>query len=298
MDLNIKRTTGGISLEWVNKGPLLGDLAREVQAAGVLALNRTAIESVAQVREAAAKKFIRRGEAGRRFVDMSFQVTQFATKARPEISFGVSRALLAGRSGFLIDHEAGADRVAKGRNDFPYIPVIGSSLRPTIHDTLPRWAYPKALGLLNSRGIDGGTVAGRDRTGKRKGSTRGKRAAENRKAFIIRDQAGDPVGIFRRVPLAGMRFSGTREGGKKLTLTQRRRRGSGQSTLDMLFATPKVIRITPRLDFRRTAEHVMVERIQANFEGMLAAIRDGARQDRNAAWSKADASLIRQFTRR
>ena len=261
-------------------------------------MNRTAVESVAFTRVEAAKKFRNRGAQSQRFIEQSFTVTQYATKANPQIQFGISRALQQGRSGFLTDFEEGTDRVAKGRNDFPFMPAIGSSLRPTINDTLPQWASPRALGLLDSRGIDGGTVSGRDRTGKRRGDKRGLRAQENRKAFILRDKQGDPVGIFRRVPLAGARISGTREGGRKLTLGERRRRGSGQSTLELLFVTPKVIRIEPRLQFRRTAEHVMIERIQLNFEGMLAYALDDGRQASNAQFAQSFGSLIPEFKRR
>lgn len=292
VSLNASRTAGGISVEWVTKGPLFGDLARQLPYAAALALNRTAQEAVAIVRVEAAKKFHQRGEVGRRFFDLSFQVTQYATKSQPAIEFGISQALLSGRAGFLIDHEQGAVRVGKGRNNFPYIPAIGSSLRPGVDDLLPRWAYPKALGLIDSRYLANGFEQGRDRTPVRKGSKRGLRARENRKAFILRNEAGDPVGIFRRVPFAGQRVATFREGGKKLTLAQRRRRGVGQSTLELLFATPKVIRITPRLGFRAMADHVMLERIQANFEGMIAYAANDDRQARNAVWSRADASLI------
>lgn len=290
INLNAFRSAGGISVEWVTKGPLLGDIVKQLPFAAALALNRTAQESVAIVRAEAAKKFRIRGDVGRRFFDLSFQITQYATKEKPEIAFGISRALLAGRSGFLTDFESGADRIAKGRNNFPFIPAIGSSLRPTINDLLPRWAYPSALGLQQS--FNG---PGADRTPGRRGSKRGLRARENRSAFILRNGAGDPLGIFRRVPLAGARHTSVSASGRKLTLAQRRRRSTGQSTLELLFATPKVIRIAPRLGFHALAEHTMLERLQANFEGMIAYALDEPRQSRIAAVAQLDASLIQAF---
>lgn len=298
MDLNVNRTAGGLSVEFVNAGAVFGAFSREMQVAAVLGMNRTAQEAVAEVRRQAGEKFIQRGAAGRRFIDLSFTVTQFATKSNPEIAFGISRALLQGRAALLIDHEDGRDRVARGRNDFPYVPTYGNSLRPTINDMLPRWAYPKALGLVKSGYLANGAEIGQDRTPARRGSKRGKRARENRKAFILRNDQGDPIGIFRRVPLAGARVSPVREGGKKLTLAQRRKRSTGQSTLELLFATPKVVKITPRLGFRRIAEHVMVERIGVNFLGMIGFVNDPNRQARNTQWARTDAALIEPFTRR
>lgn len=292
---NTVRESDGIALEWTVRGVLPSDIARQLPFAGVLALNRTAQEANALTRTHAATKFRVRGDQGRRFIEQSFQITKYATKASPVVQFGISRALQQGRSGFLIDFEDGTDRVAKGRNNFPYLPAIGSSLRPSINDTLPQWASPRALGLIDRRGIAGETISGADRTGVRRGSKRGLRATENRKAFILRDKGGDPVGIFRRVPLAGARVSATREGGKKLTLRQRRKRGSGQSTLELLFATPKVVPITPRLGFARFTDHVMVERIQTNFVGMLAYLTDERRQASNASFAQADAGLIAAF---
>jgi hypothetical protein len=266
------RTAGGLSLEWSVRGVLPTEMARRLPAAASLAMNATALEAVDVVRRETPKNFTQRGAQSREFFRQSFQVTKFSRRSDLEIAFGTSRGLLEGRSSMLLDHEDGSDRVARGRNDFPYIPVIGSSLRRTKNDLLPRWAYPKALGLVQSGYLADGFEAGQDRTPGRRGAKRGIRAQENRKGFILRNREGDPVGIFRRVPLAGARVSPVREGGKKLTLRQRRRRGTGQSTLELLFATPKVIQIKPRLGFRRLADHVMLDRIQVNFAGMLGAL--------------------------
>lgn len=295
--LNTSRSAGGISVEVIVTGPQPADIARQLPYAASLALNRSALEAAAVVRRETAKNFRSKGRVSQQFFDQSFQVTQFSNKANLQVEFGSSRALLQGRSASLFDHEYGTDRVGTGRNKFPYIAQTGSSLKPGENDLLPRWAYPKALGLIDRRGIAGETISGADRTGVRRGSKRGLRAKENRKAFILRDTAGDPVGIFRRIPLAGARVSATREGGKKLTLAQRRKRGSGQSTLELLFATPKTITIKPRLGFHRIAEHELIERIQANFEGMLAYATNDPRQARNAAFAQADAGLISQFVR-
>ena len=293
--LNPTRTSGGLSLEWSVRGVLPTDMARRLPTAASLAMNRTAIEAVEVVRRETPKRFTRRGAQSDEFFRQSFQVTKFSRKTDLEIAFGTSRGLLQGRSTSLLDFEDGADRVSKGRNDFPYIPAIGNSLRRTKEDLLPRWAYPKALGLVDSRYLANGNERGVDRTPGRRGSKRGLRAQENRKAFILRDKNGDPVGIFRRVPLAGARISPVREGGKKLTRAQRRRRGTGQSTLELLFATPRVITIAPRLGFRRMADHTMLDRIQINFTGMLAALMDEDRTQRNIAFAIADASLINQY---
>jgi hypothetical protein len=281
--LNTKPTPGGISVEWEVKGVLPADMLRRLPVAASLGLNATALESVDRVRTETAKNFTSRGPQSAEYFRQSFQVTKFSRRNDLEITFGSSRGLLQGRGASLLDHEDGTDRVAKGRNDFPYVPTYGlNGLRPGVSDLLPRWAYPKALGLVDSRGISGETVAGADRTGKRRGGTRGKRASENRKGFILRDKDGDAIGIFRRVPMAGIRVSAVREGGKKLSVAKRRRRGSGQSTLELLFITPKVVRIAPRLGFRRISDQVMVERINANFSNILDYLMD---DNRSVAYS-------------
>lgn len=295
--LNTSRSAGGISVEVIVTGPQPADIARQLPYAASLALNRSALEAAAVVRRETAKNFRSKGRVSQQFFDQSFQVTQFSNKSNLQVAFGSSRALLEGRSASLFDHEYGAIRSASGPNAFPYIAQTGSSLKPGANDLLPRWAYPKALGLLTSGYLANGREGGADRTPARRGSKRGRRAIENRKGFILRNQSGDPVGIFRRVPLAGQRVSPTREGGKKLTLAQRRRRGSGQSTLELLFATPKTITIKPRLGFHRIAEHELINRIQSNFEGMLAYATNDPRQARNAAFAQADAGLISQFVR-
>lgn len=289
----------GIALTWDIKGLLPTELARQIPFAGALALNRSAQEALVVVRRTTAKEFTNRGAQSTRFFEQSFQISQYATKQNVQVTFGISRALQQGRTGAqLIDFEAGATRQAHGRNDFPYIAAIGSSLRPTIRDLLPRWAYPKALGLVDSTGIDGGVMAGKERTPKRRGDKRGARAQLNAKAFIIRDRNGNPVGIFRRVPFAAQRLSGTREGGGKLTLRRRRARGSGQSTLEILFFTPKTIEIKPRLNFHALADHTLIERINVNFAGFLAYASDQARQASNSAAARADSSLAAAFTGR
>lgn len=287
--LNTARTPNGISVEWEIKGALPADIAKQLPYAASLALNRTAVEAVAVVRRETAKHFTRRQQS-QEFFNQSFQVTQFSNKRNLEVAFGASYGLMQGRGASLLHHEDGTDRVAKSRNDFPYIPVIGSSLRRTSADLLPRWAYPKALGLTDSRYLANGKERGADRTPKRRGSTRGQRASENRKGFILRNKAGEPVGIFRRIPQGSQGRGG-------ITLPRKRGQARERTTLEILFWTPKVIKIKPRLGFRRIADVAMVERIQANFEGMLAYAVDQSRQASTAAWLKSDEALVRQFLR-
>jgi hypothetical protein len=294
--LNSKRTADGISVEWDVRGVLPADMLRRLPVAASLGLNSTAIEAVERVRVETRQNF-RRRPSTEEFFRQSFQVTKFSRRNDLEITFGLSRGLLQGRTSSLLDHEDGADRVSKGRNDFPYIAVF-NSLRQSADDLMPRWAYPKALGLMKSGYLANGAEIGADRTPARRGSKRGLRAQENRKGFILRDKQGDPIGIFRRVPLAGMRMTGTREGGKKLTLGQRRKRGTGQSTLEMLFATPKTITIKPRLGFRRIAEHAMEERIQVNFRSILSFLVDGRTEAQYAALSAAARGQVDRYTRR
>lgn len=280
--LNVSPTAGGISIEWESQGPLLESMARQLPFAASLALNRTALEAVAEVRREAAKKFTRR-QRSQEYFNQSFQVTQFSKKNSLEIEFGISRGLMQGRGASLMHHEDGATRTAKSRNDFPYIPVIGSSVRLTRNDLVPRFLYPKALGLIDSRYTANGLERGQDRTLGRRGSKIGIRARENRKAFILRDKQGDPVGIFRRMKFAG-----------PLRSTSARR----NSILELLFFTPKVIRVEPRLGFRKLAEHALVTRIQANFQGMLDYAMDEGRQERNALWKQIDAAQLAPFTAR
>jgi hypothetical protein len=304
------RGQSGISLELFATGPMPADLARHVPFAAALALNRTADEAARITRRKVAKRFINRGPQSDRFFDASFTVTQFATKRDLQVAFGIGQRLSANastvrgadgglqrRAVSLIGHEDGEDRLQPmgvGNADLLYIPAIGSSLRPSIRDSLPRWAYPKALGLLDAPLNGGGRSFGQDRTPSRRGDKRGQRARENRKAFILRRDDGSPIGIFRRIPLAGQRVAATREGGTRLTLAQRRRRGSGQSVLELLFATPKVIKLRPRLGFRADALTVMQDRIEANFAGMLALASDQARMDRQRDLAAADSALYRR----
>lgn len=291
---------GALSMELVVDGLLPADMARQLPFVSSLALNRTAIEAVQTVQEELPRRFTRRTQTNQ-FFRQSFQVTQYSTKRDLQIAFGTSQAMLQGRSASLLDFEDGTDRVASGRNKFPYIPAIGNSLRTSVTDLLPRWAYPKALGLVDRRGIAGETISGRDRTEARKGSKRGKRAQLNQKAFILRDKQGDPIGIFRRIPFFGMRQSGKRDdgraAGRRYSLARRRRRATEQSTLERLFWTPKVVRVEPRLGFRRLAHHEMLRRIDDNFVGMLAYALDARRQASNAAWLQADAALVASFLR-
>jgi hypothetical protein len=295
--LNTKRTgAGNISVDWEVRGVLPADMLRRLPVAASLGLNSTAIEAVERVRVETRQNF-RRRPSTEEYFRQSFQVTKFSRRNDLEIAFGSSRGLLQGRTSSLLDHEDGVDRVGKGRNDFPYIAAL-NSLRPGKDDLMPRWAYPKALGLIDSRGISGETVSGSDRTKARRGSKRGLRAQENRKGFILRNEQGEPIGIFRRVPLAGARVSATREGGRKLTRAKRRKRSSGQSTLELLFATPKVITIKPRLGFRRIAEHVMQERIQVNFRSILDFLMSDRTDDRRAGLSAASLTQIDRYTRR
>lgn len=294
--LNTQRTADGVRVEWDVRGPLPSDIARQIPFAASLALNRTAIEAVAVVRTETRKHFKSRAPQSEQYFQQSFQVTQFSNKNDLQIAFGLSRALMEGRAASLLDHETGADRVYQSRYKFPYLPAI-SSLRPNEDALLPRWAYPKALGLQRSGYLANGQELGADRTAKRRGSTRGKRAQENRKAFILRSPDGKPIGIFRRVPVQGMRLTGVRADGRKMKVRERRRRSVGQSTLELLFATPEVVRIKPKLGFYSTAFTAMEQRIQANFEGMLLYATNTERQAANAVWARNDAALIRQFTR-
>jgi hypothetical protein len=294
--LNTARTPNGISVEWEIKGALPADIAKQIPFAASLAMNRTALEAVAVVQQKIATKFRSRGAQSRAFFEQSFLVTQYSNKRNLEVAFGTSRQTLQGRSAVLLDHETGEDRVQRGPHDFPYIAAM-NSLRPGKDDIMPRWAYPKALGLVNSRYTANGKEAGVDRTPKRKGSTRGKRAQENRKGFILREKDGSPIGIFRRIPMAGMRVSGVREGGKKLTLRQRRRRGTGQSTLELLFATPKVIKITPKLGFYTEAYAALEQGIQANFELMLTYATTPGLQEAMPKLGDISAAKVQQFLR-
>lgn len=294
--LNTKKIAGGISVEWDVRGVLPDEMLRRLPVAASLGLNSTAIEAVERVRVETRANF-RQRPSTEEYFRQSFQVTKFSRRNDLEITFGSSRALLKGRTSSLIDHEEGVDRVSKGRNNFPYIAVF-NSLRQREDDLMPRWAYPKALLLMKSGYLADGAEIGQDRTPARNGSKRGLRARENRKGFILRNKDGEPIGIFRRVPLAGMRMTGTREDGRELPLSKRQKRGTGQSTLEMLFATPKVITIKPRLGFRRIAEHAMEERIQVNFRSILDFLVDGRTEAQYASLSAAARGQVDRYTRR
>ncbi|HYW49782.1 MAG TPA: hypothetical protein VE861_04200, partial [Gemmatimonadaceae bacterium] len=182
--LTTTRAGDGISIAWDVRGVLPADIAKQLPYAASLALNRTAVEAVAVVRQETAKNFRSKGRVSQQFFDLSFQVTQFSNKSNLEVAFGTSQALLQGRSASLLDHEDGTDRVATGRSRFPYIAQSGSSLKPGKNDLVPRAYYPKALGLMDSRYLANGNEVGVDRTPARRGSKRGKRAELNMKGFI------------------------------------------------------------------------------------------------------------------
>lgn len=294
---------GSIQMDFEISGMLPGEIARQIPFAASLALNRTGDEAARLGRRRAATKFIRRGAQSDRFFDASFQVTKFASKRDLSIAFGISERLrqnattvlnasggLSRRATSLIDFETGEDRARPGtaNNNLLYIPAIGSSLRPTARDLLPKWAYPKALGLESAPLNGGGYSNGRDRTPARKGSKRGKRARENRRAFILRREDGTPIGIFRRIPAGSAGRAGSFD---------KRKRGAksdGPTVLELLFATPKRIKIDNRLQFLPNAERDMAARIDANFDGMFALILDPSRMQRQRDLADADRSLFRR----
>lgn len=294
---------GSISMTFDVDGPLPADIARNVPFAATLAMNRTGDEAARITRRNAAKKFIRRGAQSDRFFDAAFTMVKFAAPRDLSIAFGISPRLrqnastvlndtggLSRRAISLIDFETGEDRARPntGNKNLLYVPAVGSSLRPTARDLLPKWAYPKALGLEDAPLNGGGRQFGADRTPTRRGSRRGKRAMENRKAFILRAKDGSAIGIFRRVP-AGVQMLG---GG--FAKRGRGQKTNGATVLELLFYTPKRVRIDSRLGFSRDAEQVMRQRIDANFEGMMTLVLDKSRLQRQQDLAKADRALFRR----
>ncbi len=303
-----RTNAGAISMTFEIEGMLPGEIAKQIPFAAALALNRTGDEAARIGRRRAAKKFIRRGAQSDQFFDASFTLVKFATKRDLSISFGISDRLrqnastsvnqgggLGRRAVSLIAFEDGTDRVQpSGRTNanLLYAPVTGSSLKPDVRDLLPKWAYPKALGLIDAPLNGGGRQFGQDRTPDRRGSKRGLRARENRMAFILRRDDGSPIGIFRRVQGLGPQLKGTRRGSK--LYGGRVRPGAGGTVLELLFATPKRIKIDNRLQFLPNAERDMAARINVNFQGMFALILNPARMQRQRDLADVDRALFRR----
>lgn len=297
---------GSISMTFELDGPLPTEIARKIPFAAMLAMNRTGDEAVRITRRKVAKRFIRRGLHSDQFFDASFTMVKFATTRDLSIEFGISQRLrqnastvlngaggLARRAISLIDFETGEDRARPntGNNNLLYVPAVGSSLRPTARDLLPKWAYPKALGLEDAPLNGGGVSQGRDRTPSRRGSIRGTRYRENRKAFILRDKQGAALGIFRRIP------AGVQPLGGKFEKRRRGQKTNGPTVLELLFYMPTRVRIDARLGFLPDAATAMSERIDANFEGMLALALDQARMDRQKSMALADRKVYNNSSR-
>lgn len=244
-------------------GPTPATLRRAVPYAMTYALNRTAEEALIASRAVARRGLIIRAP---QFIDNVFQlrrradVRDYGTPAGLAVRFGLDARDFRGRASVIMDHEDGATRYARGtRNGFLYLPTWGTRLRPTVRDLLPRRWYPKALGLQDRRDVDGSTIAGRDRTPKRRGSTRG--ARREVKGFVIRDpRTGRGVLIARRIGRG------------------RRMMGSRDMNLEVLFRLVERQEIRPRLQFRRTVAELVPRRLPANVDGMLAWALDRERQ--------------------
>jgi hypothetical protein len=253
-------TYGPVTLAIQRSGATPEQLARNLPYGLTYALNRTMEEAMGATERQATRALIIRQQ---QFLRSVFKVRRrasvrdFQASGVSETRFGLRADDFRGRASVFVDHETGGVRTASGtRAGFLYIPTYGTSLRRTIRDLMPRAWYPKALGIADRRDVDGATIAGKDRTPKRRGSIRG--ARKDLKAFVVRAGNRTPIGIFRR--LGPPRLVNGRD-----------------VNLEMIFRLSQRRAIQPRLQFRRTAERVGLERLPDNVAGMLTWALDKAR---------------------
>ena len=195
-------------------------------------------------------------------------VKDFQSAGRSEARFGLRADDFRGRASVFVDHEEGRVRQSSGtRAGYLYLGTYGNRLRPTVRDLYSKDWYPKALGLADRRAIDGGTIAGADRTKKRRGSVRGKR--KDVKAFVLRYRdTKKPFAIARRV------------GPSRIV--------NGRDTgIEIIFRLAQRRAIKPRLKFRATSERVGLERLEVNVPGMLRWALDKAATMRASAAERA-----------
>ena len=247
------RLNGTVSISMKTTGATPAEIRKQLPWALTFGMNRSGEETNLATQQAAIRNLIiRKPDFVRNVFKLRYRasVKTFQATGMGEVRFGIRADDFRGRASVFVDHEDGNVRQATGtRAGFLYVPTYGTTLRPTIRDLYPSSWYPKALGLADKRAIEGGLTAGGDRTKKRRGSVRGKRATV--KAFTIRSPINSkPVGIFRR--LGAPRMVNGRD-----------------MNLEMLFKTYQRRAIRPKLKFRSTALRIGLARLEVNIPGML-----------------------------
>ena len=278
MTLPYASVPGGSAVRLIieTRGPSPQDLARNLPYAMASALNRSTEETLLAGHDVAKRQLIIRKLD---FLRNVFRLRRrssfrdFASAGIGETRFGLRADDFRGRASVFVDHEEGGVRMARGTaNGFLYLGTYGNSLRPTIRDLYPRAWYPRALGLADTRAIEGGWKAGKDRTPKRRGSVRG--ARKDIKAFVLRyANTGRPYAIARRIGRAQM--SGGRD-----------------RSIEILWRLSQRRAIPARLRFRTTAERVGIQRLEVNVPGMLEWALDKARTKRTVAAEKYSRSVL------
>ncbi len=207
------------------------------------ALNDTAKEIQAQVRDHMAETFQIRTSASRRLLDRSIKIMAFANARamRPYVLIGVDNT----KDRLLLSmFEGGGDRTAFVGQNVAVPHVASSGARPTIESPVTRKFRFQNLNfqLLPAPGRKPSASASKRAVKRRKGpSSTYFYWQGNSGAFILQQTAKAPFGgVFRRV-------------------------GKGRDDLRMLYSFRPSTKIKAELHFYRIAKTVAGERFQRNF---------------------------------
>lgn len=216
----------------------LGDLrSRQLPFATALALNRTAEEGQAAVRQRIVQRgFVIRTAQSARFLmnSVKFARGDRATKERLSATVRLEPpGKGGGRSGLLGFLEEGGVRFSQfaiGSGQVFGPSSVAIPLRRSPLEVVPRNLYPTQTGLQERRGIDGRLTAGR---------LRGKR-----RTFAVRTGPGEGLVL--------------------------QRTGKGKENVRALFVIKPQVRVTGRQFFGSTMERIATERLALNLQEFLA----------------------------